>query len=175
MQDTEHLQVSSPFCAYLCGIVLMHRQSSFICIICRMHYVNAQRESVSVRLHVFYLQKPISMKFDIGLVTVEGYKINLISVPSDPVKALFACIRLNLVTYYTRWFKYDRDCLCVNKSQFVPVIFEPPCIIGTFIHKPNVKYSLFLSVSVFIYIFYLPVRYKRTVFFYVLLCLLVCD
>jgi hypothetical protein len=27
----------------------------------------------------------------------------------------------------TRWFKYDRDCLCVNKSQFVPVIFEQPC------------------------------------------------
>jgi hypothetical protein len=30
---------------------------------------------------------------------------------------------------YTRWFKYDRDWLCVNKSQFVPVIFEPPCMI----------------------------------------------
>ena len=29
---------------------------------------------------------------------------------------------------YTRWFKYDQDDLCVNKSQFVPVIFEPPCI-----------------------------------------------
>jgi hypothetical protein len=29
---------------------------------------------------------------------------------------------------YTRWFKYDRDDLCVNKSQFVPVISEPPCI-----------------------------------------------
>jgi hypothetical protein len=27
----------------------------------------------------------------------------------------------------TRWFKYDRDDLGVNKSQFVPVIFEPPC------------------------------------------------
>jgi hypothetical protein len=27
----------------------------------------------------------------------------------------------------TRWFKYDRDYLCVNKSQFVPVIFEQPC------------------------------------------------
>jgi hypothetical protein len=26
----------------------------------------------------------------------------------------------------TRWFKYDRDDLCVNESQFVPVIFEPP-------------------------------------------------
>ena len=26
-----------------------------------------------------------------------------------------------------RWFKYDRDYLCVNKSQLVPVIFEPPC------------------------------------------------
>jgi hypothetical protein len=31
---------------------------------------------------------------------------------------------------YKRWFKYDRDDLCVNKSQFVPVIFEPPCIRG---------------------------------------------
>jgi hypothetical protein len=29
---------------------------------------------------------------------------------------------------YTRWFKYDRDDLGVNKSQFVPVIFEPPCM-----------------------------------------------
>jgi hypothetical protein len=28
----------------------------------------------------------------------------------------------------TRWFKYDREYLCVNKSQFVPVILEPPCI-----------------------------------------------
>jgi hypothetical protein len=28
---------------------------------------------------------------------------------------------------HTRWFKCDRDYLCVNKSQFVPVIFEPPC------------------------------------------------
>jgi hypothetical protein len=30
----------------------------------------------------------------------------------------------------TRWFKYDRDDLCVNKSQFFPVIFEPPCIMA---------------------------------------------
>ena len=30
---------------------------------------------------------------------------------------------------YTRWFKYDRDWFCINKSQFVPVIFEPPCTI----------------------------------------------
>jgi hypothetical protein len=29
---------------------------------------------------------------------------------------------------HTRWFKYDWDYLCVNKSQFVPVIFEAPCI-----------------------------------------------
>jgi hypothetical protein len=34
-----------------------------------------------------------------------------------------------LVNFHnTRWFKFDRDDLCVNKSQFVPVIFEPPCI-----------------------------------------------
>jgi hypothetical protein len=31
----------------------------------------------------------------------------------------------------TRWFKYDRDDLCVNKSQFVPVIFESICTIVT--------------------------------------------
>jgi hypothetical protein len=34
---------------------------------------------------------------------------------------------LNKLVLNTRWFKYDRDDLCVNKSQFVPVIFEPPC------------------------------------------------
>jgi hypothetical protein len=32
---------------------------------------------------------------------------------------------------YTRWFKYDWDYLYVNKSQFVPVIFEPPCSCST--------------------------------------------
>jgi hypothetical protein len=31
-----------------------------------------------------------------------------------------------------RWFKYYRDYLCVNKSQFVPVIFEPPCISASY-------------------------------------------
>jgi hypothetical protein len=36
----------------------------------------------------------------------------------------------------TRWFKYDRDYLCVNKSQFVPVIFEPPY---TFAYKIKCK------------------------------------
>ena len=29
----------------------------------------------------------------------------------------------------TRWFKYDRDYLCVNLATSVLVIFEPPCII----------------------------------------------
>ena len=27
----------------------------------------------------------------------------------------------------TKWFKYDRDCLCVNLVTSVPAIFEPPC------------------------------------------------
>jgi hypothetical protein len=31
----------------------------------------------------------------------------------------------------TRWFKYDRDYFYVKKSQFVPVIFEPPCTFWT--------------------------------------------
>jgi hypothetical protein len=40
----------------------------------------------------------------------------------------FVCYSFMRITINTRWFKYDRDDLCVNKSQFVPVIFEPPCI-----------------------------------------------
>jgi hypothetical protein len=32
-------------------------------------------------------------------------------------------------TYYTRWFKYDRDKLWLVYTQIVPVILEPPCII----------------------------------------------
>jgi hypothetical protein len=44
----------------------------------------------------------------------------------------------------TRWFKYDRDYLCVNKSQFVPVIFEPPCI-----SERVGKYNLLRSRSVY--------------------------
>jgi hypothetical protein len=47
--------------------------------------------------------------------------------------AVCVCVTVGIkkclsVRAYTRWFKYDRDDLCVNKSQFVPVIFEPPCI-----------------------------------------------
>jgi hypothetical protein len=38
------------------------------------------------------------------------------------------CFTVNSTS--TKWFKYDRDYLCVNKSQFVPVISEPPCIWG---------------------------------------------
>ena len=43
------------------------------------------------------------------------------------IQATFAIVEQN-DGKCTRWFKYDRDDLCVNKSQFVPVIFEPPCI-----------------------------------------------
>jgi hypothetical protein len=39
----------------------------------------------------------------------------------------YLCTRESGWNLNTRWFKYDRDDLCVNKSQFVPVIFEPPC------------------------------------------------
>jgi hypothetical protein len=46
-----------------------------------------------------------------------------------PMQRLFvATFSIEVTQKYTRWFKYDRDYLCVNKSQFVPVIFEPPYI-----------------------------------------------
>ena len=48
----------------------------------------------------------------------------------------------------TRWFKYDRDYLCMNKSQFVPVIFEPPCKYDTKYYLSNTKnFSLQPSAS----------------------------
>ena len=31
---------------------------------------------------------------------------------------------------YTGWFKYDRDWFVQTYSQFVPVIFEPPCMLS---------------------------------------------
>ena len=43
----------------------------------------------------------------------------------------------------TRWFKYDRDYLCVNKSQFVPVIFEPPCTSDSACWRVNLVCSNF--------------------------------
>jgi hypothetical protein len=39
------------------------------------------------------------------------------------------------VRHDTRWFNYDRDDLYVNKSQFVPVIFEPPSICRSLVTK----------------------------------------
>jgi hypothetical protein len=44
--------------------------------------------------------------------------ITLIFISSPPPPSPSWC---------TRWFKYDWDDLCVNKLQFVPVIFEPSC------------------------------------------------
>jgi hypothetical protein len=42
-------------------------------------------------------------------------------------KFLLAALHHLSVQLSTRWFKYDWDDLYVSKSQFVPVIFEPPC------------------------------------------------
>jgi hypothetical protein len=54
-------------------------------------------------------------------------KITHLKIKEVVLVSLILCRKL---FFYTRWFKYDRDYLCVNKSQFVPVIFEPPCILG---------------------------------------------
>jgi len=58
---------------------------------------------------------------------------------------LLAQILKMVEEYNTRWFKYDRDCLCVNLATSVPVIFEPPSNINSqldatlmvFINNPN--------------------------------------
>ena len=60
------------------------------------------------------------------------HKANIIifCIPDLTVQSVYYCTtecKTEQDRLYTRWFKYDRDDLCVNKSQFVPVIFEPPC------------------------------------------------
>ena len=61
-----------------------------------------------------------------------------------------AQIKLNEV--YTRWFKYDRDCLHLFTYKLVPVIFEPPCIIKFadskyFISHLFIKTYVYISAS----------------------------
>jgi hypothetical protein len=55
----------------------------------------------------------------------------------------FTLVTSSLLGPNTRWFKYDWDWLCVNKSQFVPVICEPPCtILNTlFSNTVSLRYS----------------------------------
>jgi hypothetical protein len=55
------------------------------------------------------------------------------------VKNVSSC---NIKYKCTRWFKYDRDWLCVNKSQFVPVIFEPSCMYSIYIYKHETRYMI---------------------------------
>jgi hypothetical protein len=47
----------------------------------------------------------------------------------------------------TRCFKYDRDDLCVNKPQFVPVIFEPPCILNELQTRPFCVKSTTVTIN----------------------------
>jgi hypothetical protein len=51
---------------------------------------------------------------------------------------------------YTGWFIYDLDDLCVNKSQFVPVIFEPPCIFPL-LRETRVFRTCLLHVGYFVW------------------------
>jgi hypothetical protein len=56
--------------------------------------------------------------------------------------AYLLCLKQQLVESAwgnTRWLKYDRDDLCVNKSQFVPVIFEP--LLFAIYFDNNIKYK----------------------------------
>ena len=63
----------------------------------------------------------------------------------------------------TKWFKFDRDWLCVNKPQSVPVIFEPPCTcrrIWLFIQllqklataSPHALPTYFIQKNIYVYI-----------------------
>jgi hypothetical protein len=66
----------------------------------------------------------------------------------------------------TRWFKYDLDDLCVNKSQFVPVIFEPPCIWLNFSFISVCHLTMFLGSGSLLVLSHLRLAH-HTVLYYV--------
>ena len=67
--------------------------------------------------------------FLLNLLTCNS--VSVIEKPPLPFLPQHTHLLFRVIKSFTRWFKYDRDWLCVNKSQFVPVIFEPPCISRT--------------------------------------------
>jgi hypothetical protein len=69
---------------------------------------------------------------------------------------------LTLLILYTRWFKYDRDDLCVNKSQFVPVIFEPPCIFHAVVFNTRVYFQ---QTAQYLSLAFLPVSATNRIHF----------
>jgi hypothetical protein len=72
----------------------------------------------------FYLYGiPFKIQLTLPSRLLVGKLIHIQSVE----KLLPFCGTPRLVTVCKRWFKYDRDWLCVNKSQCVPIIFQPPC------------------------------------------------
>ena len=71
---------------------------------------------------------------------------------------------------YTRWFKYDRDCLHLFTHKSVPVIFEPPCIYTSC--GGNVAEYLnccSVCVCIYIYIYIQQLYFSSTTCIYVLL------
>jgi hypothetical protein len=78
-------------------------------------------------------------KCEMDIKEIESECVDWINLAKnrDRWQALVNAVMKILVPYNggnflsTMWFKYDRDYLCVKKSQFVPVIFEPPCSSGT--------------------------------------------
>jgi hypothetical protein len=60
----------------------------------------------------------------------------------------YCSCKAEMLHHSTRWFKYDQDNLCVNKSEFVPVILEPPCIFYTVFSNSSFK-RVFFAVILF--------------------------
>jgi hypothetical protein len=61
--------------------------------------------------------------FDVNF-TVHAEHLNNTKLPTYIHNVI---VHVSWRLFITKWFKYDLDDLCVNKSQSVPVIFEPPC------------------------------------------------
>jgi len=86
-----------------------------------------------------YLHKPEILQYSLLHTMAIWYSLLLLGYkPVQHVTVLNAVGNCNIMVsiiilwdhHCTRWFKYDRDYLCVNKPVTVPVIFEPPCICG---------------------------------------------
>jgi hypothetical protein len=125
---------------YLCVVItrLYWLSQQFVCYKCNKHLLNI---------------------FSLFLLATGNVRLRCLSSYSF---SFWILVSVKKGRYNKRWFKYDRNYLCVNKSQFVPVIFEPPCISALMRFTPleyNYSKSQYLFTSTTFLLFILTATY----------------
>jgi hypothetical protein len=93
------------YCAFLCGRILLNCSRYVSCMAVGCWVKISVYHSMMKVLWIPVLQEPNTMRQYFYRLALKCFSV------------LFRCVVVGLcINYYTRWFKYDRDYLCVNKS-----------------------------------------------------------